>query len=205
MKAQTLPLTLAALFSLVFVGPAAASERTCAYSYDASGTVVRDGSGDCVRTGSWRKEGMIVECGAAPAEPEPMAEPEPAPAPAPKPVVKTVSLSAGALFAVNSDVIGDEGKAELDALAAHIAAMNVERINIAGHTDSSGAADYNKSLSMKRAIAVKNYLLDKGVDPSIMTTVGWGEEKPIASNATKEGRAKNRRVEITLTGSQEVK
>lgn len=182
-----------------------ADERTCAYAYDSSSSVVRDGSGNCLRTGSWRKEGMIVECGAEPA-PEPVveAEPEPMPTPAPKPVMTTVNLSASALFDLNSDEIKPEGKAELDALAANMGSMNVERVDIAGHTDSSGSADYNKQLSMRRANAVKNYLIDKGVDPRIMTTVGWGEDKPIADNSTKAGRAANRRVEITLHGSKEM-
>jgi OOP family OmpA-OmpF porin len=73
--------------------------------------------------------------------------------------------------------------------------MNVK---LEGHTDSIGAAAYNKKLSEKRANAVKKYLIDKGgVAPSRLSTVGHGEDSPIAPNNTKEGRAKNRRVELT--------
>lgn len=70
------------------------------------------------------------------------------------------------------------------------------RIEIQGHTDSRGAKAYNMSLSEKRAQSVKAYLVSKGIDPSRMTTQGYGPDRPIAGNSTKEGRAKNRRVEI---------
>lgn len=186
----------------------AASERTCSYVYDSAGMVVRDSAGDCVRTSGWRPEGAIAECEPDMKKPEPKAEapaPTPAPAPAPQPVFKTVNLGAGALFAVNSDELRPEGKRELDQLVSDLGQLSeVQSIQIAGHTDSTGDADYNKDLSMRRANAVKNYLLEKGVDPSVMTTVGWGETKPIADNSTRAGRAQNRRVEITINGERRV-
>jgi OOP family OmpA-OmpF porin len=71
--------------------------------------------------------------------------------------------------------------------------LNVE---IDGHTDSIGTAAYNKKLSQKRADAIKKYMVEKGgIDAKRLTAVGYGEDKPIASNKTKEGRQKNRRVE----------
>ncbi len=194
-----LPLGLAALISVSLTAPVMAHDKSHSYWLDKSGAVVRDGSGDCLRTGSFKKEEMTVECGAAAPAPEPVAEP----APAPEPKISKVSLSAGALFDLNKDTIKPEGKAELDALAANVSKANIERVDIAGHTDSTGSAEYNKQLSMRRANAVKNYLMDKGIDPKIMTTVGWGEDKPVADNKTKEGRAANRRVEITLHGTQQ--
>lgn len=185
----------------------AASERTCSYVYDSAGMVVRDSAGDCVRTSGWRPEGAIAECEPDMEKPEPVAEPEPepAPAPAPQPVYKTMTLGAGALFNVNSAELRPEGKRELDALVTDLNRMSsVQSIQIAGHADSTGDADYNKDLSMRRANAVKNYLLEQGVDPSLMTTVGWGETRPIADNATRAGRAQNRRVEITINGERQV-
>ena len=194
--------------SITLAGTAtAASERTCSYVYDSAGKVVRDSAGDCVRTSSWSPEGAIAECEPDMKKPEPVAEPEPepAPAPAPQPVYKTMTLGAGALFDVNSAELRAEGKRELNALVTDLNRMaSVQSIQIAGHTDSTGDADYNKDLSMRRANAVKNYLLEKGVDPSVMNTVGWGETKPIADNPTRAGRAQNRRVEITLSGEQRV-
>jgi OmpA-OmpF porin, OOP family len=79
---------------------------------------------------------------------------------------------------------------------------SIEQVGITGHTDSLGAEDYNQQLSMRRANAVKNYLIERGVNPNIMSTSGMGESSPVASNATREGRSKNRRVEISIRGMQ---
>lgn len=171
-----------------------------AYVGDSRSHIVTDGFGGCVRTSSWSEDKMIVGCGLEPAA-EPVAEV--APAPAPKVITERVSLSAAALFDVNKDVIKPAGRAELDAFAARLKSLDsVQSVDIVGHTDSSGAEDYNQQLSMRRANAVKNYLIDQGVDPAVMTTSGMGESQPVASNATSEGRAQNRRVEVSFTGTQ---
>ena len=68
-------------------------------------------------------------------------------------------------------------------------------VTIEGHTDSVGSDAYNKKLSQRRADAVKAYMVKKGIDANRLTAVGYGEEKPIADNATKAGKAQNRRVE----------
>src|SRR2546427_801529 len=76
-------------------------------------------------------------------------------------------------------------------------------IEIAGHTDNVGGADFNRQLSQRRASAVAQYLMSKGVtEPRVMTAAG-GEEHPIASNSTEQGRAANRRVEVTLAPLKE--
>jgi OOP family OmpA-OmpF porin len=72
------------------------------------------------------------------------------------------------------------------------------KIKIVGHTDNVGSDASNLELSKKRAIAVSNYLVTKGVDASKITTDGKGESMPIATNDTPEGRDKNRRVEFTI-------
>jgi OOP family OmpA-OmpF porin len=72
----------------------------------------------------------------------------------------------------------------------------LKKITIEGHTDSVGSADYNQKLSQRRADAVKAYLIEKGgIDADRLTAIGYGEDRPVASNATEEGRRKNRRVE----------
>jgi OmpA-OmpF porin, OOP family len=71
------------------------------------------------------------------------------------------------------------------------------KVEVDGHADSTGAAAYNMTLSEKRAEAVKKYFVDQGIDPDRLTTKGFGITKPAASNDTREGRAKNRRVELT--------
>ena len=69
-------------------------------------------------------------------------------------------------------------------------------VEVAGHTDSVGAESYNQSLSERRAKAVKSYLVERGIDADRLTVRGYGESEPVADNATKEGRAENRRVEL---------
>jgi len=77
---------------------------------------------------------------------------------------------------------------------------HIGSIVIEGHTDDRGKDDYNKELSQKRAEAVRTYLIDRGVEDTRLTAIGYGEERPIESNDTKEGQAKNRRVEFTIKG-----
>jgi outer membrane protein OmpA-like peptidoglycan-associated protein len=72
-------------------------------------------------------------------------------------------------------------------------------IEVAGHTDSTGTAEYNRQLSQRRASSVAGYLVSRGVMQARIMTAAGGEDHPIASNATDQGRAANRRVEITLT------
>ena len=74
-----------------------------------------------------------------------------------------------------------------------------------GHTDSVGSAAYNQKLSLKRAEAVKAYIISKGIEPNRVYTEGKGEKQPIADNKTKAGRSKNRRVEIEVVGTRAVK
>ena len=76
-------------------------------------------------------------------------------------------------------------------------------IEIAGHTDNVGGSDYNRQLSQRRASAVAQYLMSRGVSEQRIMTAGGGEEHPIASNSTEQGRAANRRVEVTLAPLRE--
>lgn len=171
-----------------------------AYVGDSTGQVVTDGSGDCVRTSAWSKDKMIEGCGLVVAEP--VAEPAPPP-PAPKAVSETVRMSAETLFDFDKDTLKPAGKIKLDEFVSRLGTMHsIESISIVGHTDSIGTDAYNQDLSMRRANSVKNYLLDKGVDSTVMNTSGMGESQPVADNSTNEGRAQNRRVEVTLKGTE---
>ncbi len=177
------------------------------YVGDASGHLITDGFGNCVKTGFWNASNGLEACGdvvaKAAVEPAPVVAPAPKPAPAPQVVTKSVTLSAGALFDVNSAELKAAGINELRALATHIKGLaDVQSVDIVGYTDSTGSADYNQKLSQRRAAAVKNFLMDNGVSPRIMTTLGRGEENPVASNASADGRARNRRVEITIRGTR---
>jgi len=118
--------------------------------------------------------------------------------PVEEPIVEKMTYSADAFFDFDKSILKSEGKAKLDELATNLQNQNYEVINVVGHTDSIGSDAYNDKLSMRRADAVKAYLVSKGIDSQKIFTEGKGESQPVESNKTKEGRAKNRRVEIEV-------
>ena len=139
---------------------------------------------------------------AAPA-PAPVAAPAPAPAPAPQPPAATkVTYAADTFFDFDKADLKPEAKAKLDDLASKVKAINLEVIIAVGHTDAIGSDAYNQKLSVRRADAVKTYLVSKGIEKNRVYTEGKGEKQPVADNKTSEGRAKNRRVEIEVVGTR---
>lgn len=110
-----------------------------------------------------------------------------------------VTFDSGILFATNSSTVSAASKSALRNLATSLNANPDTDIKIVGHTDSTGKVDYNQTLSEKRAKSVYDYLMeDQGISSSRMTFEGKGIHEPVADNATPEGRAKNRRVEILI-------
>jgi OOP family OmpA-OmpF porin len=126
------------------------------------------------------------------------------PAPAPQPVSEKVSFAAEALFDFDKAVVKPDGKAALDDLMANLQGMNSEVMIAVGHTDSKGSNAYNDKLSLRRADAVKIYLVSKGLDPARLYSEGKGEAQPVSDNSTEEGRARNRRVTIEVVGTRTV-
>ena len=137
--------------------------------------------------------------------------PAPAPAPAPVPVAppkvvsEKVTYAADAFFDFDKATLKPEGKAKLDELASKIKSFTLEVVIAVGHTDSVGSDAYNQKLSLRRAEAVKAYLVSKGIEANRVYTEGKGEKQPLADNKTADGRAKNRRVEIEVVGTRTVK
>ncbi|VXC79044.1 putative outer membrane lipoprotien [Pseudomonas sp. 8Z] len=101
-------------------------------------------------------------------------------------------------FATDSAQISSSFYKPLNDLANSLRQYNQNSIEVVGHTDSTGSHAYNMDLSQRRAQGVADYLLAQGVDPSRMSTRGMGPDQPVASNDTVDGRAQNRRVEVTL-------
>ena len=113
-----------------------------------------------------------------------------------------VTFAADAFFDFDKSVLKPEGRAKLDDLVSKVRDVNLEVIIAVGHTDSIGTDAYNQRLSVRRAEAVKAYLVSKGIERNRVYTEGKGEKQPVADNKTKEGRAKNRRVEIEVVGTR---
>ena len=193
------------------------------YVQSANGSVVKNATGLCWRTGYWTPALAEAECdpdlvpkkpAAAPAPapvapaPAPAAAPAPRPAPAAPaavpagPISEKVSFSADAFFDFDKAVLKPEGRAKLDKLVADIKGVNIEVVIAVGHTDNVGGDSYNQKLSVRRAEAVKAYLVSKGIESSRVYTEGKGEKQPVADNKTKDGRAKNRRVEVEVVGTR---
>ena len=128
----------------------------------------------------------------APVTPEPVAQPEPA---EPAPIVLR-----GVTFEFDSAKLTAQAENRLNNVVAALDASPEVDFRIDGHTDSTGPAAYNQGLSERRAASVQDYLINHGIASDRITAVaGHGESEPVASNETKEGRAKNRRVELNVT------
>lgn len=112
--------------------------------------------------------------------------------------VLAVSFKSDVLFSTNSAVLNPGGYAEIDRVAGVLTRYPETRISVEGHTDSQGSDAHNQKLSEDRALAVKNALVNRGVDPARIQVVGYGESRPIAGNETEAGRQLNRRVDIVI-------
>lgn len=166
---------------------------------------------------------LAAGCATEPAQPEPTPAPPPAPKPAPppapkprapepekpkpapekpKPVAEKVTFAADVLFDFDKAVIKPEGKSKLDDISNKVGGVNLEVVIAIGHADAVGSDAYNQRLSIRRAESVKAYLVSKGVQGNRVYTEGKGEKQPVADNKTRDGRAKNRRVEIEVIGTR---
>lgn len=109
-----------------------------------------------------------------------------------------VTLPQDILFEVDSTFVGPILRDDLRALSGSLQRYPDSNVVVIGHTDSTGSAEYNQDLSQRRAAAVSRILVEAGTDPYRVRSVGRGENEPVASNLSPEGRAQNRRVEIII-------
>lgn len=134
----------------------------------------------------------------APVRARPAAAPRPTPVAAPAPPPAKLQLSADALFDFDRAELKPDGLGKLDSLARQLKGVPLEVVIAVGHTDSMGSDAYNQRLSLARAASVKAYLVSQGIPADRIRAEGKGESEPVASNDTAEGRAKNRRVDVTV-------
>jgi OmpA-OmpF porin, OOP family len=183
-----------------FVATAALATAAMAQNVDnwrnASGDVWKNSTGLCWRDANWTPATAAPGCdGAIAAAPK-------AAAAAPVAAASKVTYAADAFFDFDKSVLKPAGKAKLDDLVSKVKGINLEVIIAVGHTDSIGTDAYNQKLSVRRAESVKAYLVSKGIEKNRIYTEGKGKKQPVADNKTKEGRAKNRRVEIEVVGTR---
>lgn len=195
---------------------------TSGYLTDTNGKVVRSGFGLCWRTGYWTPALAIEECDpdlvqkplpvkVAQAARPPASVAAPASAPAPMPAAERAKLDADTLFDFNKATLRPAGKAALDDFVAKSKDIKPEVITVVGHADRFGSDNYNQRLSERRAAAVKQYLLSKGIDSNRIQTEGRGETQPVTKSGDCRGAKSakviaclqpDRRVEIEVVGTR---
>lgn len=173
-------------------------ERAPGYVTDSDGTIMRDGSGECMHSGSWTpKMATVVGCDGVVLN-------------APVATLKgggtgqgvAFVIPAASMFAFDKADLTDQGKKDLEAYRAKIRPELAEAFAavIVGYTDNKGDPKYNVELSKRRADAVRDFLIAGGAPANKLRTVGMGAKDPIAPNDTDTGRAENRRVEVMVFG-----
>jgi OOP family OmpA-OmpF porin len=186
------------LLQLLAIAGIAISASVSAQNVDnwvnSSGIVWKNGTNElCWRDANWTPATAAPGCDGA------IAKQAPAPVAA---MSKKVTYTADALFDFDKSVLKPAAKTSLDNLVGQIKSLSLEVVIATGHTDSVGTDAYNQKLSVRRATSVKKYLVSKGIDANRIQIEGKGESQPVADNKTKEGRAKNRRVQIEVIGTQ---
>jgi OOP family OmpA-OmpF porin len=193
---KTLKLVLAGVVS---VAATAASAQNVDNWVNATGISWKNGDGTlCWRDASWTPATAAKGC-------DGFLAPKAAAKPGSSVTQSKITLQADTLYDFNKSDLKPEGKATLDKIARDLSKIKLEVIIAVGNTDSVGTDAYNVALGQRRAQSVKAYLVSKGVDGSRVYTESKGKSNPVASNATAEGRAKNRRTDIEVVGTSAVK
>lgn len=211
-----------ALLAGIGFGATVAQAQERVYAIDGRDAVVTSGTGLCWRTGYWTpaaaaadKAGCECDKDLLPKEacaPKDAAAGMAPKAAGPKPTGEKITVAADALFDFNKAVLRPEGKAKLDELVTKANAIKLEVILAVGHTDRIGSDSYNQKLSEKRAAAVKEYLVAKGIEANRVYTEGKGEKQPVTGDKCGKSVKKtkslidclqpDRRVDIEVIGTK---
>jgi len=221
LKSKVITTLLASIGLFAAAGAAqaqTAGERV--YVIDQRGEVVISGTGLCWRTGYWTPAAAAKDPAGCKCDkdliPKEVCEPmvakaAPAAAPAAKPSGDKITVAADALFDFNKATLRPAGKAKLDEVVAKAGAIKLEVIIAVGHTDRIGSDAYNQKLSERRAAAVKQYLVSKGIDANRVYTEGKGKKNPVTKPDQCLGKTSpkviaclqpDRRVDIELIGTK---
>lgn len=207
LKSRTITLTL-----MVLLSAGVHAHNTGTHFVNSSGDPWQSSAGGCW-TNDFHAGESLDSCGGTMAKPAPedgsaptqvaIAEPaEPEINLTTKAFLQTLTLDGAALFGTGSDRISRVGRASIRELVEELRTyQSVASIVVKGHTDSQGPRAANQKLSERRAEAVKQRLIQEGVNPTIIQTLGFGETDPISDNATSTGRRQNRRVELDITAT----
>ncbi|MBU3575123.1 outer membrane protein OmpA [Polynucleobacter sp. UK-Mo-2m-Kol15] len=195
---KTLKLVLA---GVITVAATATSAQNVDNWVNSNGLAWKNGDGTlCWRDSNWTPATAAKDCDGWLA-PKPAAAAKKPAAPAAGVSQSKITLQADTLYDFDKATLKPEGKATLDKIARDLGKIKLEVIIAVGNTDSVGSDAYNMALGQRRAQSVKAYLVSKGVDGSRVYTESKGKSNPVASNATAEGRAKNRRTDIEVVGT----
>ena len=193
---KTLKLVLAGVIS---VAATATSAQNVDNWVNSTGLSWKNGDGTlCWRDASWTPATAAQGC-------DGFLAPKAAAAAKSSVTQSKITLQADTLYDFDKATLKAEGQATLDKIAKDLSKIKLEVIIAVGNTDSVGTDAYNMALGQRRAQSVKAYLVSKGVDGSRIYTESKGKSNPVASNATAEGRAKNRRTDIEVVGTAAVK
>jgi len=220
MKLSTRKSLLVAALIGISTAAFAQSSSTMGYVTSSNGAVVKSGFGLCWHTGYWTPAMAIAQCDPdlvpkAAAAVTPKVAPPPA---TPTPTGEKMTIAADALFDFDKATLRPEGKAKLDELVAKAKDIKLEVIIAVGHADRIGSDKYNQKLSEKRAAAVKDYLVSKGMEPNRVYVEGKGKKQPVTGDKCKKmGKdhrsnkklvaclQPDRRVDIEIIGTKLVK
>jgi OOP family OmpA-OmpF porin len=217
---------LLAVAAGISVGATLAQAQERVYAIDTRNAVAKSGFGLCWRTGYWTPAAAATDAAGCECDkdllPKEACEPKTTAAPAAKPAAPTVkpagekvTLAADTLFDFDKAVLRPEGKTALDDVVAKAKGLKLEVILAVGHTDRIGKDAYNQKLSEKRAAAVKEYLVSKGIEANRVYTEGKGEKQPVTGDKCKglgaeSGKNKklvqclqpDRRVDVEVIGTK---